>query len=108
MPPNVATTVYDIRVSEQAWSAVGGKVKRKPRTGIVPHNEPKEWLSLVLHITNNVNPAEIPIEGLSLYQGQACIGKERAWFVVRRTRAEGITMLKLSTQPSARPKQTDL
>jgi hypothetical protein len=104
MLPDMGNTVYDIRASGQNWAGVGDEMTRKPRMGFLPANAPKEWLSIVLHVSSTVNPADIPPEGLSVYEnGQTRIGEEGAWHLVRCSPAGGIRIVELSTQPPPRP-----
>jgi hypothetical protein len=98
MLPDIGSTVYVIQADEQRWPAVGDKVTRKARMGFIPRNEPTEWLSIVLNVSGS-NPADIPKEGLSLYQGETRVGKEGAWYLLRCTPAGGIRIVELSTQP---------
>jgi hypothetical protein len=99
MLPDLGNTVYDIRDGEQNWPAVGGNVTHKPRMGFLPQNEPKEWLSIALHVSSSSNPADIPTEGLSLYHGETCIGAEGAWYLVRCKPAGAISFVELRTKP---------
>jgi hypothetical protein len=103
MLPDLGSKVYDIRADNQNWAGVGDEVTRKPRAGFLAAYQPKEWLSIVLHVTKSLNPADIPPAGLSLYEnGQTLIGDEGAWHLVCSIPAGGIKIVELSTLPPAR------
>jgi len=56
MLPTLGDIVYDVRAGNQNWAGVGDEVTRKPRAGFLGANLPKEWLSIVLHVSN-ITPA---------------------------------------------------
>jgi hypothetical protein len=95
----IGDTVYAIHAGEQTWAGVGDDVTRQARMGFLPQNELKEWLWITLHVTNSVNPADIPTEGLSLYQGETRIGGEGDWHLVQCIPAGGIRLVLLTTKP---------
>jgi hypothetical protein len=100
---NAGTKVYDIRAGGKNWAGVGDEFTRKPRVGFFGSNQPREWLSITLHVNTNINPSPIPAEGLSLYEGDTRIGDEGAWYRVSFTPTMGFNVVELSTQPPTSP-----
>ena len=99
MLPDLGNVVYDIRAGEQNWAGIGGEVTRTPRVGIPAPHLPTEWLTVTVHVSNSINPAEIPAQGLSVYaNGQERLGTEGEWSVVRCTPAGGIRLVELTTR----------
>jgi hypothetical protein len=96
MPPNIGDTVYDIRAGDENWAAVGGEITRENRMGFIGSNQPKERLSVQLHV-KKANPEDIPQDGLSLYEGGTPVGEEGAWRVVSCTVAGKLRIVDLST-----------
>jgi hypothetical protein len=86
----VGHTIYDILAGEHIWTGTGDDITREA--------EAKEWLSIILQVMNSLNPADIPTESLSLYQGETRIGGEGAWYLHRCKSAGEIRIVELSTK----------
>lgn len=100
MLADMGQIVYDIRAGEKNWAGLGNEATCQRRMGFLPPNAPKEWLSIIVHVTNSVNPADLPAKGLSLYEnGRTRLAGEGAWYLVRCTLAGNIKIVELSTKP---------
>jgi hypothetical protein len=97
--PGPGNIVYEIRSADQHWNGVGSEVKKEPRMGFVPPGQAKDWMTVDLHVLD-LNKAEIPNSGLSLYDetGKASVGEDGTWHLVSCDRAGSIRIVRLSTQ----------
>jgi hypothetical protein len=99
MPANKGSTVYQITWGDKSWTGIGMNVMRTPRIHIAAPGEPSEWLSIVLLIHG---PADIPPDGLSLYEhGTGIVGPEGGWQHRNSTPLGGGSswMVELNTMP---------